>query len=210
MLCLSRNSTICSCTILSSTFDISRRREIGRQFLGSVLEPFLKSGLNFAILQALGNLPEKLTDCIAVLLAWLIMMHRLLEKFLKDHRCLEPYFHQNFLVFRIPYPNQFLQIVTFPSNYISCNSYSLIVFQNYSEVLVVLTQGFPLMRSNIFKKFLLLTVSRMINHFCFLNIYSMENSFCPAALVVLKFAKVLLVQLYFLTISPQNTVFSSV
>ena len=34
----------------------------------------------------------------------------------------------------------------------SCNTYSLIVFQNYLEVLVVLTQGFPLMRSNIFLK----------------------------------------------------------
>ena len=34
----------------------------------------------------------------------------------------------------------------------SCNTYSLIVFQNYLEVLVVLTQGFPLTRSNIFLK----------------------------------------------------------
>ena len=160
---------------------------------GISFRTFLKSGFNLLFCRRQEIYRKKLTDCIAVLLAWLIMMHRLLEKFLKDHRCLEPYFHQNFLVFRIPYPNQFLQIVTFPSNYISCNSYSLIVFQNYSEVLVVLTQGFPLMRSNIFKKFLLLTVSRMINHFCFLNIYSMENSFCPAALVILKFAKVLLV-----------------
>ena len=93
---------------------------------------------------------KKLTDCIAVLLAWPIMMHRLLERFQKDHRCLEPYFHQIFLVFWIPYPIQFLQKVTFPSNCIYCNSYSLIAFQNYSEVLVVLTQGFQLIRSNIF------------------------------------------------------------
>ena len=34
----------------------------------------------------------------------------------------------------------------------SCNTYSLIVFQNYLEVLVVLTQGFPLMMINIFLK----------------------------------------------------------
>ena len=47
-----------------------------------------------------------------------------------------------FLVFWITYPIQFLQIVTFPANCLSCNSYSLIVFQNYSEVLVVLTQAF--------------------------------------------------------------------
>ena len=35
----------------------------------------------------------------------------------------------------------------------------------------------------------------------------MENSFCSAAPVVLKFAKVLLVQLYFLKVFPQVTVF---
>ena len=46
----------CSCTILSSTFNISGRRE----FLGSVLEPFLKSGFNFAIFQESGNLPEEI------------------------------------------------------------------------------------------------------------------------------------------------------
>ena len=40
---------------------------------------------------------KKLADCIAVLLAWLIMRHPLLERFLKDHWCLEPFFHQNFL-----------------------------------------------------------------------------------------------------------------
>ena len=60
MLCLSRNSIVYSCTILSSTFDISGRREIGQEFLGSVLEPFLKSGFNFAILHASGNLPEEI------------------------------------------------------------------------------------------------------------------------------------------------------
>ena len=60
MLCLSRNSIVCSCTILSSTFDIRGRREIGRQFLGSVLESFLKSGLNYTILQTSGNLLEEI------------------------------------------------------------------------------------------------------------------------------------------------------
>ena len=96
---------------------------------------------------------KKLTDYIAVLLAWLIMRHHLLERFPKDHRCLEPYLHQKFLVFWIPYLIQLLKIVTSPSNCSSCNSYLLIVFQNYSEVLAVLTQGFPLMRINIFKSF---------------------------------------------------------
>ena len=136
---------------------------------------------------------KKLTDCIAVLLVWLIMRHRLLERFLKDHRCLEPYFHQNFLVFWIPYPIQFSKIVTFLSNCTSFNSYSLIVFQNYSEASVVLTQGFPLIRSNIFLKFPWLTVSRIINHCCFLNIYTKENSFCSVAPVIWKLAKVLFV-----------------
>ena len=42
----------------------------------------------------------------------------------------------------------------------------------------MLTQGFPLIRGNIFKNLPLLTVSRMINHFCLSNIYSKENSFC--------------------------------
>ena len=110
---------------------------------------------------------KKLTDCVSVLLAWLITMHCLLERFLKDHWCLMPYFHQTFSVIWILCTIQFSQIIFCPSNCISGNSYSLIVFQNYSEVLVVLTQGFPLMRSNIFWKFLLLTVSRMINHFVF-------------------------------------------
>ena len=41
--------------ILSITFDINGRREMGRKFLGSVLEPFLNNGLSFAILQASGN-----------------------------------------------------------------------------------------------------------------------------------------------------------
>ena len=106
---------------------------------------------------------KKLTDCNAVLLA----LHRLLERFLKDHLCLEPYFHQNVLVFWIPYLIQFSKIVTFHSSCTSCNSFLLIVFQNYSQVLAVLTQGFPLMKSNIFKKFPSLTVRRIINHFCF-------------------------------------------
>ena len=75
------------------------------------------------------------------------------------------------------YPVQSSKIVTFPSNHTSCNSYSLIVLQNYLEILAVLTQGFPLMRSNMFQKFPLLTVSQIINCFCFLNIYSKENSF---------------------------------
>ena len=60
MLCLSRNSIVCSYTTLSSTLDLSGRREIGRWFLGSVLKPFLKSGFNFAIFQASGNLPEEI------------------------------------------------------------------------------------------------------------------------------------------------------
>ena len=84
---------------------------------------------------------------MVVLLAWLMMRHCFLERFLKGHWCLESYFHQNFLVFWIPYPFQFLKVVTFPSNCTSCDSYSLIVYQNYLEILVVLTQGFPLMRS---------------------------------------------------------------
>ena len=136
---------------------------------------------------------KKLTDFIDVLLASLMMMHRLLERFLKYHRCLKLYFHENVLVFWMPYTIQFLRIGTAPSNCISCNSYSLIVFQNYLGILVVLTQGFPLMRSNIFKKLLLLTVSQMKDHFSHLNIYSMENFFCLAAPVILKFSKVLLV-----------------
>ena len=60
MLCLSSNSIDCSCTILSTTIDISGRREIGRLFLASILEPFLKSGFNFSITQASGNLPEEI------------------------------------------------------------------------------------------------------------------------------------------------------
>ena len=116
------------------------------EVLGICFRTFLKKGLNFAIQ---GIYRKKLADCRAMLLSWLTMMHRLLERFLKDHWCLEPYFHQNFSVFWIPYPIQFQQIITFPSNQISCNSYSLIVFQNYSEILLVLTQAFPLMRSKV-------------------------------------------------------------
>ena len=49
----------------------------------------------------------------------------------------------------MPYPTRFLQIVTFPSNFISCNSYLLIVSKKKLDVLVVLTQGFPLMRIKV-------------------------------------------------------------
>ena len=38
----------------------------------------------------------------------------------------------------------------------------------------------------------------------------MKNSFCSIVPVILKFAKVLLVSLYFLKVSPKNTAFSSV
>ena len=86
------------------------------------------------------------------------MMHHLLEKLLKDHQCLEPYFHQKNFGILNTLSELVLQIVTFLSNCISCNSYSLTIFQNY----LVLT-GFPLMRNNNFP---LLTVSQMINHFC--------------------------------------------
>ena len=98
---------------------------------------------------------NKLTGCIAVLLAWLIMRHRFLERFLKDHGYLEPYFHQNYIVVWVPYPIQFLKIVTFLSNCTSGNSYSLIVFQNYLDLLVVLTQDFPLMRSSVISQSML-------------------------------------------------------
>ena len=77
----------------------------------------------------------------------LSLMKVRLQASMKGHWCLESYFHQKFLVFWIPYPIQFLKIVTFPSNCTSCDIYSLIVYQNYLEILVVLTQGFPLMRS---------------------------------------------------------------
>ena len=60
MLCLSINSVLCSCITLSRILDISGRSEIGQYFLGSVLVPLLKSGLNFPILQASGNLPEEI------------------------------------------------------------------------------------------------------------------------------------------------------
>ena len=89
--------------------------------------------------------------------------------------------YQKVLLFWIPYQIQFLQIANFPPYCSSCNSYSVI--------LLVLTQGFPLMRSNIFKKFSLLRINRIINYFCFSNIYSIGNSFCLAAAVILKFAK---------------------
>ena len=121
---------------------------------------------------------RKLTDCIAVLLASLIMRHRLLERFLKDHRCLEPYFHQNVLVFWITYPIQFLRIVTFLSNCTSCNSYSLIAFQNYSGVLAVLTQGFPLIRSNVCQSSFVLAIfsvsfsSRYCFFFCLIVLWT--------------------------------------
>ena len=52
--------------ILSITFDINGRREMGRKCLGSVLEPFLNNGLSFAILQASGNVDlqiERLQIC---------------------------------------------------------------------------------------------------------------------------------------------------
>ena len=53
-----QGSRYCSCTILS--FDTNGRRDIGRQFFGSVLEPFLKSLFNVAVLHASGNLPEEI------------------------------------------------------------------------------------------------------------------------------------------------------
>ena len=60
MLCLSSNSIVFLCPILSSTFDISGRKEIGRQFLGSVQEPFLKSDFNFAISKTSRNLLKEI------------------------------------------------------------------------------------------------------------------------------------------------------
>ena len=169
---LPRNSIVCSCTILSTTFKWWKGDWtviLGIRFR----KPFLKEGFNNCFFAGVRKSTGRNWQ---IVLVWLIAMHRLLERFLKDHWCLEPYFHQFFLVFWIPYSIQFLEMVTFSSNWISCNSYSLIVFQNYSESLVVLTQSFPVMRSN---KFPLLTVSQMINHFCLLNIYSIENSFFP-------------------------------
>ena len=71
---------------------------------------------------------KKSAGCIVALLGWLIMRHCLLERFLKDHQFLEPYFLQKNFLFWIPYQIQFLQIVTFPSYYNFCNSYSQ-VFQ---------------------------------------------------------------------------------
>ena len=88
---------------------------------------------------------NKLTDCV--------MANNEASLFLKDHRCLEPYFYQFFLVFWTLYLIQFLKIVTFPSNCTVCNSYLQIVLQNHSEVFGSFnTQGFPLMRNNIFKE----------------------------------------------------------
>ena len=88
---------------------------------------------------------KKLTDCIAMLLVWLIMLHCLSERFLKDCQYLEPYFYQNFFSILNTLSDSIFANSNL-SNCISCNSYSLVVFQNYSEVLVVLTQGFLLMK----------------------------------------------------------------
>ena len=48
LLCLVMNNP-------SNNFDKIGNSEMGQYFLRSVLEPFLKSGLTFAILQLLGN-----------------------------------------------------------------------------------------------------------------------------------------------------------
>ena len=47
-------------TILSITFDINGKREMGLKFSGLVLDPFLYNGFNLAILQSLGKSNEEM------------------------------------------------------------------------------------------------------------------------------------------------------
>ena len=47
-------------TILSITFDINGKREMGLTFSGLVLDPFLYDGFNLAILQSLRKSPEEM------------------------------------------------------------------------------------------------------------------------------------------------------
>ena len=113
------------------------------------------------------------------------MMQRLFERFLKDHQCLEPYFHHNIF--------QYFEYLMFHSIFAnsklctSCNSYSLTIFQNYSEV------------SNIFQKFPVLTVSRIINYF-FFQTYNQWR--------ILLVRQFFWFSYIFLTVSPRDTVFS--
>ena len=117
--------------------------------MGFVLGPFLKSGFNFGILQASGNLPEeidRLQICVVGVANNEAPSFRkiperssipgvlLSSKFLSILNTLSD------LIFE----NSNLQIA------LLFNSYLLIVFQNYLEVAAVLTQGFPIMRSYIF------------------------------------------------------------
>ena len=63
-----------------------------------MLEPFLKSGFHFGILQASGNLEEidTLHSCV---IGVAYNEGPSFRKIMKDYQCLEPYFHQNLLVF---------------------------------------------------------------------------------------------------------------
>ena len=47
-------------TILSITFDICGKREMGLKFSGLVQDPFLYNDFNLAILQSLGKSPEEM------------------------------------------------------------------------------------------------------------------------------------------------------
>ena len=56
----SKNLYTWSYTILSITFNINGKKEMGLKFSGLVLDPFLYNGFNLAILQSLGKSPEEM------------------------------------------------------------------------------------------------------------------------------------------------------
>ena len=76
--------------------------------------------------------------------------------------------------------------------------------------LLGLKQGSLLVMSNTFQKFLLLKMSRTINHLYFLSIYLTVMFFGWVILAILVPTKVFLILIYFMPIFPQNTFFSYV
>ena len=89
MLCLSRNSIVCSCTTLASG---SGRREIELQFLKSILKPYLKIGFNFTILHGSGNLPEE-TDRFHSCVIGVANNETPSFRKIPETSCVEIYFH---------------------------------------------------------------------------------------------------------------------
>ena len=58
MLLVSKKDAVCKWITFSNVLDKIGRREIGRYFFGSVLDPFLYKAFNLAIPQGSGNVEE--------------------------------------------------------------------------------------------------------------------------------------------------------